>query len=705
MLVAALVVMDGLVSPPSSHAVLFGFTSDSGFNTTAPSGTLSTSGWQYEGQWNTENGNFLGTPVAPMFFLAATHVGGATGDVFVLDGFTYHTVASTNCPTSDLTLWQVAETFPSYAPLYTGNNEVGKALVVFGRGTQRGDAVTTTNGANVVTNGWEWGLSDSVERWGQNAVSDVYTDQTNGELLQAAFGPNQNQCDLSDGDSSGGLFIQSGPTWELAGVNHGVDGPFSTDGTTNTEFDAAFLDMDGFYVLSVTNTVSGVMTNWIQITSSVPSSFYSTRVSANLAWIEEVTNSFSPVAPVASFSATPTNGPWPLTVMFTDTSTGTLINRFWDFGDGLTTNTTANMLSHTYGRSGSNSVALTVSGPAGTDSITLTNYVVIGNEEAPATPEGLAVTFVSGNEIDLSWMASTNASDLGFVGYTVFRNGKLLMSTAATNFTDRDLAPDTNYCYAVLAYNAQFISSQPSASVCTNTLATPGSLWGTYSGLAIQTNAPSDPSSGDLQLVLSKSGTFTANLVMGGVKSSFHGQFDASGNSTNTVPPHGSNQLQVVLHLDIENGTDQITGTISGSTFTSVLVADRAVFSHNNPCPQAGEYAVIFGVPPGNNTNLPSSTGTATFTVTTSGTGHMTGILGDGTKISMSAPVSQYGTWPLYEALYTGKLGACIGWVSFDTNNTLSATVDWYRPKMPTAKTFPLGFSTTVTLTGQPTGP
>lgn len=682
-------VTGSLVSLPLSHAVLFESTGDPGFNTTAPSGTLSGSGWQYEGLWNTENGGFLGTPVAPMFFLAAKHVGGATGDLFVLNGFTYHAVASNDCPNCDLRLWQVAETFPTHAPLYVASNEVGKPCIVFGRGTQRGDAVTNTTG---ILKGWKWGASDSVERWGQNVVSDVYTDQTNGEMLQAFFGINE--CDLSDGDSSGGMFIQNGSTWQLAGIHHGVDGPFSTDGTTNTEFDAALLNMSGFYALGITN-------NWILVTESIPSSFYSTRISANLAWINGILDGASPVAPAASFSAAPTDGPWPLTVTFTDTSTGTLTNRFWDFGDRSATNTTANILTHTYAGSGTNTVSLTVSGPAGTSSVTLTNYIAIGNEEAPATPEGLTVTFVSANEIDLSWMASTNASDLGFVGYEVFRNGVQVMATVATNLADTVVSPGSNYCYEVVAYNSQRTTSPPSASVCTNTFGSPGSLLGTYSGLAIQTNAPSDASSGSLQLVISKTGAFTAKLDMDGVKANFRGQFDASGDSTNTVTPHGLNQLQVILHLDIENQTDQITGTVSDGTFTSVLVANRAVFSRTNPCPQAGQYAVVFDVPTGNDTNLPSSTGNATFTVTTAGTGRMTGILGDGTKINVSAPVSQYGTWPLYEALYSKKQGACVGWVSFDTNNTLSATVDWYRPPMPKSRTFPLGFSTTVALTGQ----
>ena len=58
------------------------------------------------------------------------------------------------------------------------------------------------------------------------------------------------------------------------------------------------------------------------------------------------------IVPVASFSASPTNGAVPLAVTFTDTSTGTITNRFWTFGDGATTNTTATSLSHTYASAG-----------------------------------------------------------------------------------------------------------------------------------------------------------------------------------------------------------------------------------------------------------------------------------------------------------------------------------------------------------------
>ncbi len=165
---------------PSSYAVLFKSTADPAYNTNAPSGALANSGWQYEGSWI----SFLGTPIAPTFFLAAQHIGGATGNIFVLNGFTYHTTAFFDDPDSDLRVWQVAETFPGYAPLYTNANEVGKHCIVFGRGTQRGAAVIVSG----VTNGWEWGAGDGVERWGENDVATtVNGGATLGDFLDATF--------------------------------------------------------------------------------------------------------------------------------------------------------------------------------------------------------------------------------------------------------------------------------------------------------------------------------------------------------------------------------------------------------------------------------------------------------------------------------------------------------------------------------------
>ena len=74
--------------------------------------------------------------------------------------------------------------------------------------------------------------------------------------------------------------------------------------------------------------------------------------------------------PVASFTATPTSGPAPLTVAFQDTSTGSLYTRRWQFGDGATSSTRAP--SHVYSSPGTYTVRLTVTNSAGSSSTSKT---------------------------------------------------------------------------------------------------------------------------------------------------------------------------------------------------------------------------------------------------------------------------------------------------------------------------------------------
>jgi PKD repeat protein/endonuclease/exonuclease/phosphatase family metal-dependent hydrolase len=80
--------------------------------------------------------------------------------------------------------------------------------------------------------------------------------------------------------------------------------------------------------------------------------------------------------PTANFSASPTNGFEPLVVTFSDTSTGTINDRFWNFGDGNTTNLTTNAVVHTY-NAGGYTVTLIVSGVGGSDTNVKPNYVSV----------------------------------------------------------------------------------------------------------------------------------------------------------------------------------------------------------------------------------------------------------------------------------------------------------------------------------------
>ena len=85
----------------------------------------------------------------------------------------------------------------------------------------------------------------------------------------------------------------------------------------------------------------------------------------------------SPPAPVASFGGSPTSGLPPLAVTFTDTSTGSITNWSWDFGDGGTTNLATNTVLYTYNTAGVYTVQEIVSGPGGSGTNTQVNYITV----------------------------------------------------------------------------------------------------------------------------------------------------------------------------------------------------------------------------------------------------------------------------------------------------------------------------------------
>ncbi len=88
-------------------------------------------------------------------------------------------------------------------------------------------------------------------------------------------------------------------------------------------------------------------------------------------------------SPIANFSADQTSGCTPLTVVFTDLSTGNPTSWSWTFGDGGTSN--LQNPSHTYTTPGTYTVSLTVSNGCGENTETKTGYITAENC-APVTP-------------------------------------------------------------------------------------------------------------------------------------------------------------------------------------------------------------------------------------------------------------------------------------------------------------------------------
>ncbi len=129
---------------------------------------------------------------------------------------------------------------------------------------------------------------------------------------------------------------------------------FFGDGTTSTEQNPAHTyESAGTYTVTLTATNDGgsdteTRTDYITVT---------------------------PPPPAADFTADPAGGNAPLTVQFTDESTGNVTSWLWDFGDGKTS--TVQNPAHTYKSAGTYAVTLNASNAYGEDTKTRTDYVTV----------------------------------------------------------------------------------------------------------------------------------------------------------------------------------------------------------------------------------------------------------------------------------------------------------------------------------------
>jgi len=158
--------------------------------------------------------------------------------------------------------------------------------------------------------------------------------------------------------------------------------------------------------------------------------------------------------PVAAFTGSPTSGCAPLSVSFTDQSTGDITSWSWDFGDGGSS--TAQNLSYTYNNSGTYTVTLTVTGPGGSDNEVKTDYIAVSDVPAadfsgsPTTGTApLTVDFTdlsSGNPTSWSWdFGDGGGSTSQDPSYTYNTAGTYTVVLTATNACGSDAATKVDY--------------------------------------------------------------------------------------------------------------------------------------------------------------------------------------------------------------------------------------------------------------------
>ena len=207
-----------------------------------------------------------------------------------------------------------------------------------------------------------------------------------------------------------------------------------------------------WYTFDVTGAVTsnGVYSFALQRTTSQGSTIFQARDPDLDQTDPQLILTLAPVAPVASFSAAPTNGGAPLIVTFADNSTGSITNRFWNFGDGTTTNTTATSLSHTYRLPGTNTVRLTASGAGGSSTKPQTNLIVATSVDTlgDGVPNWWRAQYFGGTG------ATTNASSCAMCD-----------PDHDSSLNGQEYAADTNPTNALSFFRIQSITNSPSASL------------------------------------------------------------------------------------------------------------------------------------------------------------------------------------------------------------------------------------------------
>ncbi len=168
-----------------------------------------------------------------------------------------------------------------------------------------------------------------------------------------------------------------------------------------------------------------------------------------------------PAAPEADFTADPRSGPAPLTVSFTDLSTGNPTSWSWDFGD-TRTSTTRNP-THVYDNEGQYTVSLTVSNANGEDTEVKTGYITVGGAAPSADfaadprsgPPSLSVAFTdlsTGDPTSWSWdFGDTKTSTIQNPTHVYANEGTYTVSLTAANAYGSDTETKPGYITVISA--------------------------------------------------------------------------------------------------------------------------------------------------------------------------------------------------------------------------------------------------------------
>ncbi|MEA5456674.1 PKD domain-containing protein [Sinomonas sp. JGH33] len=178
-----------------------------------------------------------------------------------------------------------------------------------------------------------------------------------------------------------------------------------------------------------------------------------------------VTTAPPPAAPVASFTASPTSGVAPLSVGFTDTSSGSPTSWAWAFGDGGTS--TAQNPTHSYAAAGTYTAKLTASNAGGSSSATTTITVNTAPPANGISVVGSTTTYsaTAVGAVSITTPSGTAAGDVLVAAITVDLNSSMASVPAGWTAIVNGLGVNSSSTSGARIYSYYHVmgSSEPSS--------------------------------------------------------------------------------------------------------------------------------------------------------------------------------------------------------------------------------------------------
>ncbi len=380
--------------------------------------------------------------------------------VSVIDTTTNKVVAKVNTGFSPIALGQFISPLPAQPTLPAANFSSNLTSGYAPLSVQFTDF--SKNG-----NGWNWNFGDGSSSTQQNpahtySIAGNYkvtlaVNNTNGTDSKSATVIVLAQPEFSASPTSGKTPLTVSFTDQSTGSPTSWNWNFG-DGTYSTEKNPLHIYKNpGKYSVTLTLNETG---NSNKVTKS-----------------SYITISNGHEASVAAFSASPASGKAPLTVSFTDQSTGSQTSRKWTFGDG--TYSTGNNPVHTYSKAGLYSVTFTVSNADGSSALTKSSHIVVSNglnspvTSFSASPTSgkppLTVSFTGqskGSATSWKWSFGdgTNSTDKSTV-HTYNKTGLYSVKLTASNEKGSNVLTKSSYIAvsSVLAVPATSFSASPTS--------------------------------------------------------------------------------------------------------------------------------------------------------------------------------------------------------------------------------------------------